>query len=104
MEELTSKQIKDKINNGETFLVDLYATWCGPCQVMLNNLSIINENQYGSKFNIYKFNVESDREFAVDFFKIRSVPTVKIYKEGKEVFSKSGVMAVSEVINEMLKY
>jgi hypothetical protein len=34
---------------------------------------------------------------------IRSVPTIKIFKEGKEVFSKVGVMTTNEVITELSK-
>ena len=32
MEQLTSSQIQEKINNGEDFILKMYATWCGPCK------------------------------------------------------------------------
>ena len=35
MQQLTTSELKEKINNKENFVLDLYATWCGPCKVML---------------------------------------------------------------------
>ena len=43
MLQLTTKELKEKISNGENFVLDLYATWCGPCKVMLTNLEKVNE-------------------------------------------------------------
>ncbi len=104
MEQLTTSELKQKIENGETFLLDLYATWCGPCRTMLNNLQMVTESKDSSNFNIYKYDIDSDRDFTIDYLKIRSVPTIKIFKEGKEVFSRVGVMSTTEVINEMSNY
>lgn len=104
MEQLTTTQLKEKIQNGETFLLDLYATWCGPCKTMLNNLKIISESDEKRNYQIYKYDIDSDRDFVIDYLKIRSVPTIKIFKEGNEVFSKSGVMSVSDVLNQMSNY
>lgn len=108
MQQLTTKELKDKIENKENFVLDLFATWCGPCKVMLSNLERVYEtikdnDDDVSKYNIYKYDIDSDREFVVSELKIRSVPTVKIFKEGQEVFSKVGVMSVTEVINELTK-
>jgi thioredoxin 1 len=92
MQQLTSEEIKKKINEGENFVLDLFAVWCGPCKIMLNNLERVN-----ASYSVYKFDVESDMDFSKELG-IRSVPTIKIFKEGTEVFSKSGVMSTSEVL------
>jgi thioredoxin reductase (NADPH) len=94
MEQITTQQLKDKINNGENFVLDLYATWCGPCKIM----SLIKESTQ-PKYNIYKYDIDSDREFVVNELNVRSVPTIKIFKSGQEVFSKPGVMSPNEVLN-----
>jgi len=106
MKQLTTEEVKQKIEQKENFILDLFATWCGPCKVMLSNLERVNETIKSDQadqpiFNIYKYDIDEDREFVVNEMKIRSVPTVKIFKEGSEVFSKVGVMSVTEVINEV---
>jgi thioredoxin 1 len=102
MQQLTTEQLKEKMQNGENFVLDLYATWCGPCKIMLSNLekvneSLIKESAGESKYKIYKYDVESDMDFSRELG-IRSVPTIKIFKEGKEVFTRPGVMTPSEVL------
>lgn len=103
MQQITTEELKQKMQNGENFVLDLFATWCGPCKIMLNNLSKVNESlikeSNGSpSYNIYKYDIDTDKEFVMTELGIRSVPTIKIFKEGKEVFSKAGVMSPSEVM------
>jgi len=104
MQQLTTDQLKEKMQNGEDFVLDLFATWCGPCKIMLNNLlkvneTLIKESTSAPKYNIYKYDIDTDKEFVVNELGIRSVPTIKIFKEGKEVFSRPGVMTPGEVLN-----
>jgi thioredoxin 1 len=103
MQQLTTAELKQKISEGENFVLDLFATWCGPCKIMLNNLSKVNESlikeSNGSpSYNIYKYDIDTDKEYVMTELGIRSVPTIKIFKEGKEVFSKAGVMSPNEVM------
>jgi thioredoxin-like negative regulator of GroEL len=104
MEQLTTQQLQQKINEGENFVLDLFATWCGPCKIMLNNLNRVNESLISEsagqpKYKIYKYDIDSDREYVVNELNVRSVPTIKIFQGGKEVFSKPGVMSPTEVMN-----
>lgn len=104
MKQINTEELKEKISSGENFVLDLYATWCGPCKVMLSNLQKVNEllleDEYKNKeYSIYKFDVDSDREFAMEELGLRSVPTVKFYKRGSEIMSKVGIMSVTEVLN-----
>ena len=103
MQQLTTEELNQKMQNGENFVLDLFATWCGPCKIMLNNLSKVNESlikeSNGSpSYNIYKYDIDTDKEYVMTELGIRSVPTIKIFKEGKEVFSKAGVMSPNEVM------
>jgi thioredoxin 1 len=104
MQQLTSQELQEKIKSGENFMLDLYTTWCGPCKIMLNNLQrvtdggLLTESNNKSNYKIYKYDIDSDREFSVNELGIRSVPTIKMFKEGKEIFSKPGVMSPTEVI------
>lgn len=102
MQQITTNELREKIKNGENFVLDLYATWCGPCKVMLNNLtkvneSLIKESASVPKYDIYKFDIDSDMDFVRELG-VRSVPTIKIFKNGNEVFSKAGVMTSNEVL------
>lgn len=104
MQQLTTQELRQKINNKENFVLDLFATWCGPCKIMLFNLekvneTLIKESTSVTKYSIYKFDIDTDKEFVVSELGIRSVPTIKIFKEGQEVFSKPGVMTAPEVLN-----
>ena len=106
MQQLTSEELKEKIKSGENFILDLFATWCGPCKVMLGNLekvneSLISESAGAPKYNVYKFDIENDMDYMRELG-VRAVPTIKIFKEGTEVFSKPGVMQPAEVL-ELLK-
>ncbi len=106
MQQLTTDQLKQKINEGENFVLDLFATWCGPCKIMLGNLervneSLIKESNGSPNFNIYKYDIDGDREYVINELGIKSVPTIKIFKEGKEVFSRAGVMTPSEVMGQL---
>jgi len=102
MQQLTSEELKEKIKSGENFVIDLFATWCGPCKVMLANLekvneSLIKESKGVPKYNVYKFDIENDMEYMAELG-VRAVPTIKIFKKGSEVFSKPGVMQPAEVL------
>ena len=102
MQQITTEELKQKMQNGENFVLDLFATWCGPCKIMLNNLSKVNESlikesEGSPSYGIYKYDVESDMEFSKELG-IRSVPTIKIFKNGNEVFSQPGVMTPNQVL------
>lgn len=97
MIQLTANELKTKIENKETFLIDLFATWCQPCKIMIKNLEMVESELVNDKgVNVYKYDVESDMELSVKLG-VRSVPTVKIFKEGNEVFSKTGVMSPDQI-------
>ena len=69
---------------------------------MLNNLtrvneSLIKESTGAPKYGVYKYDVESDMDFSRELG-IRSVPTIKIFKNGGEVFSQAGVMTPAQVL------
>ncbi len=96
--EITSTELKKKIENGEKVLVDFFATWCGPCKVMKPWFEKVAEDMNakdGTK--LYLFNIENDKEFAVNELGIRSVPTIKGFNEGKEVYHNVGVLRMEQL-------
>jgi thioredoxin 1 len=103
MKQLTSQEVKEKINNKENFVLDLFATWCGPCKVLMGNLGALEKSGEALPMNIYTLDIDSDRDFVMELG-IRSVPTLKVYKGGEEVFSNVGVMSQSQLLEVMGKY
>ena len=98
--QLTSEELKQKINNKENFVLDLFATWCGPCKIMLGNLEKVNESliQKGTpKYSVYKFDIEQDMDLMKEW-NVRGVPTIKIFENGEETFSRSGVMSPDQLL------
>jgi thioredoxin 1 len=96
--EITSAELKKKIKNGEKVLVDFFASWCGPCKVMKPWFEKVAEDMNakdGTK--LYLFNIENDKEFAVNELGIRSVPTIKGFNEGKEVYHNVGVLRMEQL-------
>ena len=103
MTQLTSQEVKEKINNKENFVLDLFATWCGPCKVLMGNLGALEKSGEALPMNIYTLDIDSDRDFVMELG-IRSVPTLKVYKGGEEVFSNVGVMSQSQLLEVVGKY
>lgn len=96
--EITSQQLREKIKNGDKILVDCFTSWCGPCKVMKPWFEKIAEEMNtkdGTK--LYLFNIENDKEFAVNELGIRSVPTIKGFSGGKEVYHNTGVLREEQI-------
>lgn len=87
MELVTVEQLNQMKQNGEKVLVDFYATWCGPCKVLMPRLELIQHNYPKVKF--VKIDVDQNREGSLEY-NIRSVPTVMIFNGEEELFRESG--------------
>ena len=100
MRVLTSNELKEKINNGETFIVDMYADWCGPCRVLGPIVERVSKKlqEENAEIGVYKFDIESDKEFAVSMG-IRSIPTIKAFKGGEQVTTKVGVIQENDLMS-----
>ena len=90
---LTSQELREKMNSGEKFIVDMYAEWCGPCRVMGPIIEKYAEKlrSEGSEVGVYKFDIESDKELAVEMG-VRSIPTIKAVSNGEVMATKTGIL------------
>jgi len=77
-EDTFSKDIKDGV-----VLVDFYADWCGPCRMMTPVLEKVAKEVKGRAV-IGKLDIDSAQKIAAEF-QVTSIPTLILYKEGKEV-------------------
>lgn len=83
-------------------LVDFWAVWCGPCQVMLPRLEQLSEKVAG-KANIMKMDVDQNSEIPAKFG-IMSIPTIILFKDGEVVEKAVGTREVSELETMIAKH
>lgn len=69
-------------------VVDFWAPWCGPCQMIAPALEEL-ATDYDGKVKFAKLNTDENRDIAVKYG-IMGIPTIKVFKGGDEVGSMSG--------------
>ena len=95
---LTDLNFQNKIRTG-TVLVDFWASWCVPCKMMV---PVLNEvaDQANGKFTIAKVNVDEQKATAAKFG-IRSIPTMILFQNGREVKRITGVKTKDYLLKEL---
>lgn len=97
--EITGEKLQEKINKGEKVIVELYATWCGPCKVLKPIFERVAINNT-TEVQMYTMDVDANKEIAAKLG-IRSVPTIKSFNMGQAIDTKVGLLQESE-INELV--
>jgi len=87
---------KEIINQNKPVLVDFSATWCGPCKTMIPILKEVKQ-QLKDKVKIIKIDVDKNQSTAASF-KVQGVPTLILFKKGKQVWRQSGVVPVNQLV------
>lgn len=99
---LTKTEFESKvINSDRVSLVDFFATWCGPCQMLAPVLEKISEER--NDFDIYKVDIDEEMELAIKYG-VEVVPTMIIFKGGNPVGRLEGFHDKSSLIEEVSKY
>jgi len=83
-------------------LVDFWANWCGPCKQLMPVLTKLAE-EYQGGFKLAKVNIDEQQQLAQQF-QVRSVPTVKVVKDGQVVDEFLGVQPESQIRGLLDKY
>ena len=89
------ESFKQLISSSTPVLVDFYADWCSPCKTMSTILVKVKEIQ-SDRIRIIKINVDKNRATALHY-SIQSVPTLMIFKDGKQLWRQSGVVGADEL-------
>jgi thioredoxin 1 len=96
--EITTEELKQKIDNGEKLIVDFHGVWCGPCKVMKPAFEKLAEEyrKENSEVQLYTMDVDKNKEF-VSSLGVRAIPTVKSFSGGKEVYSQPGMQMEGQI-------
>ena len=95
---ITKENFNDLINEEKLTLVDFYADWCGPCKALGPVIEEIAEEN--KNINVGKVNVDNERDLAVQFG-VRSIPTMIIFKNGKEVNRLVGFLPKEQILEKL---
>ncbi|WP_339651896.1 thioredoxin [uncultured Maribacter sp.] len=86
-----------KIIESETpVLVDFYADWCGPCKMLGPILKQVKD-EMGETIKIVKIDVDKNQSIAAKY-QVRGVPTMLLFKNGKQLWRQSGVLQKNDLI------
>ena len=83
-------------------LVDFYAEWSGPCKIMKPRILDVAERM-GDNVKVVQIDVDKEKELATRF-RISSVPTLIIFKNGKQQWRQSGIISALALMKLLQEY
>ena len=86
------------LKQNDVCLVDFFATWCGPCRMLAEELKKV-ENE----INIVKIDIDENPNLATEY-SVDVVPTMYVFKNGKAVKKIEGYMKKNEILRVMNEY
>jgi len=91
----------EMLQSNKPVLVDFTATWCGPCKMMAPILVDVKK-EIGDAVSIIKVDVDNNPQAAREY-NIQGVPTLILFKQGKQVWRQSGVVPKKELVQLLQK-
>ena len=99
---INTQEFNEEVLNGKgVVLVDFFATWCGPCKALSPILDELAEKVKDVK--IVKVDIDADSDLASEY-RVMSVPTLKIFKDGEVKESLVGGRPLEELEAKLVEY
>ncbi len=92
----------DIINQDKPVLIDFFAEWCGPCKMMSPILKEVKE-VLGDTVSVIKIDVDKNQSLAAKY-QVRGVPTLMIFKNGKQLWRQSGMLQKEDLLSIIRSY
>jgi thioredoxin 1 len=89
------------IHDSRPVVVDFHALWCNPCKIQSPILKEI-ATELGDRVRVIKIDVDENSEIARRY-KIQSVPTIMIFKNGEIKYKQPGVHTKTQLTNKLLE-
>lgn len=93
---------KDIIQSDVPVLVDFFADWCGPCKMLAPILKDV-KTELDDAIKIVKIDVDKNQPLASQY-QVRGVPTMILFKNGKQLWRQSGVIQKNDLISIINQY
>ena len=93
---INQDEFESTINANKMVLIDFYATWCPPCKMLAPILDEVIA-EIGDDVDIAKINVDENEKISQQF-NVMSIPTLVLFKDGKQVDKTIGLMSKEQLI------
>lgn len=94
---ITKDNFEQEITNAtQPVVIDIFATWCGPCQQMAPIVADL-EKEHGAKYKFVKINVDEAREISIQFG-VTSIPTFVFLKDNQVMGKATGYMSKEDLL------
>lgn len=98
--EVTDAAFAQEIEQHEGLaMVDFWATWCGPCQIVAPVVAQIAE-EYDGKVKVCKLDVDNNQQTAFKF-NVRSIPSILFFKDGQHVDTVVGAVPKAYLVEKI---